>query len=87
MTETEKTELLRRIEKALDDVRPHLAVDGGDVELVDVTAEYLVQIKWLGACVNCSMSGMTLKAGLEQAIRAQVPEITGVEPVNNIGVA
>lgn len=87
MTVTEKQELLTRIEKALDDVRPHLAVDGGDVDLMDITEDYRVIIQWKGACVNCSMSAMTLKAGLEQAIKSQVPEIKTVEAINGLEVA
>lgn len=82
MTTLEKTALLERIDRALDDVRPHLAVDNGNVELVDVTDEMVVRVKWLGACVGCSMSHMTMKAGLEQAIRNRLPEISSVEAVN-----
>ena len=82
MTTETKSVLLERIDRALDDVRPHLAVDGGNVELVNVTEDMKAQIKWLGNCQSCSMSAMTLRAGLEQAIRAQVPEIISVEAVN-----
>lgn len=77
-----KQELLERIDRALDDVRPHLAVDGGNVEVVDVTEDMVAQIKWLGNCQNCSMSAMTLRAGLEQAVRSKLPEIVSVEAVN-----
>ena len=82
MSTIEKEGLLTRIDRALDDVRPHLAVDGGNVELVDVTEELGVKIKWLGACVNCSMSAMTMRAGIEHAIKSKVPEVTTVEAVN-----
>lgn len=82
MTQEIKDTLFERIDRALDDVRPHLAVDGGNVELVNVTEDMKVQIKWLGNCQNCSMSAMTLRAGLEQAIRGKVPEVTSVEAVN-----
>ena len=81
-TTKEKDALLERVNEALNDVRPHLAVDGGDVELVDVTDNMIARIKWLGNCVNCSMSAMTMKAGLEQAIKSKVPEIQEVEAVN-----
>ena len=80
----EKEILLDRINKALDDVRPHLAVDGGDVELVDITDKNIVQIKWLGACEGCNMSMMTMRAGIEQTLKGKVPEIRGVEAVNGI---
>lgn len=78
----EKSLLLERIDAALNDVRPHLAVDGGNVELVDVTEDNIVQIKWLGACDGCSMSFITMRAGIEHAIRSKLPEIMGVVAVN-----
>ncbi|MFN7116532.1 MAG: NifU family protein [Saprospiraceae bacterium] len=78
----EKSQLLERIDAALDDVRPHLAVDGGNVEVVDVTDDNIVKIKWLGACEGCSMSVMTMRAGIEQAIRSKLPQIMGVVAVN-----
>ena len=84
MTAVEKEGLLTRIDSALDDVRPHLAVDGGNVELVDLTEAMTVRIKWLGACVNCSMSAMTMRAGIEYAIKSKVPEVTAVEAVNGV---
>ncbi|HOY16296.1 MAG TPA: NifU family protein [Haliscomenobacter sp.] len=79
-----KSELISRIDLALNEVRPHLAVDGGNVEVVDVTDEKVVKIKWLGNCQNCNMSIMTMRAGIEQAIRVKVPEITGVEAINGL---
>ncbi len=81
-----KKELLERIEKALDDIRPHLAVDGGNVEVVDVTDDLKVQIKWLGNCEGCAMSTMTMRAGIEQTLRMNVPEVTGVEAINGVEV-
>lgn len=81
-----KTEILNQIDTALDDVRPHLKVDGGDVEVVDYTDDKMVIIKWLGTCQSCNMSTMTLKAGLEQAIRSKMPEIKGVRAINGITV-
>lgn len=75
-------QLLARINEALETIRPHLAVDGGDVEVVEVTPDKRVKIRWIGNCVNCSMSAMTLKAGIEQAIKGKVPEVAGVEAVN-----
>lgn len=76
------SELMQRIDHALDDVRPHLAVDGGNVELVEITQDNIVRIKWTGACEHCSMSLMTLRAGIEQALIGKVPEVAGVEAVN-----
>ncbi len=86
MSDPKKKELMQRVDKALDDVRPHLAVDGGNVELVDVTDEMIVKIKWLGACEGCSMTTMTMRAGIEQAIIGKMPEITGVEAINGVEV-
>jgi Fe-S cluster biogenesis protein NfuA len=84
MSDQEKNILLRQIELALDDIRPHLAVDGGDVSVVDVTDEMIVRVRWLGACEMCSMSVMTMKAGVEQAVKSRLPQIRSVEAVNSI---
>lgn len=86
MTTEEKNTLLKDIDNALNDVRPHLAVDGGDVELVDVSEDKIVKIKWLGACEGCNMSVMTMRAGIEQAIKSKIPDIAGVVAVNGVGV-
>lgn len=79
---TEKKNILNRVEDALTLVRPHLQVDGGDVELVEITDDMHVKIKWLGMCESCNMSAMTLRAGIQETIRANVPEIVSVEAVN-----
>jgi Fe-S cluster biogenesis protein NfuA len=82
----DKDLLLKRIEAALNDIRPFLQVDGGNVEVVDVTDDMTVQIKWLGMCENCSMSAMTMKAGIEQAIKSRLPEIKSVVALNGMGL-
>ena len=85
MLTTEELDVLAsRVDEALNDVRPHLRVDGGDVEVVEITPEMIAKIRWQGNCMNCSMSAMTLKAGLEQAVKAKVPEIQGIEAVNGL---
>jgi Fe-S cluster biogenesis protein NfuA len=84
MSDTDKIALIGRIDQALEDVRPHLAVDGGNVEVVDLTEDNIVKIKWLGTCEGCSMSMMTLKAGIEQAIISRVPEVSGIEAINGL---
>lgn len=71
-----------RIIKALDGIRPYLKADGGDVELVNVTEDGIVQVKLLGACSSCPMSQMTLRAGVERALIREVPGIRRVEAVN-----
>ncbi len=87
MSLEEKQALLAKIENALVDVRPHLEVDGGNVEVVDVTEDMIVKIKWTGNCEMCNMSTMTLKAGIEQAIKARIPSIVSVEAVNGVEIA
>jgi Fe-S cluster biogenesis protein NfuA len=75
-------ELFDRVNHALDEIRPHLAVDGGNIELVEITDDLIVRIKWIGNCEHCSMSAMTMKAGVEQAIKSRLPEIHSVEAIN-----
>lgn len=75
-------ELMNRVEEALSQIRPYLEADGGNVSLLEVTSEYKVRLELHGACKSCSMSMMTMKAGIEETIRRAVPEITGVEAVN-----
>ena len=79
-----KAALLEKIDAALNDVRPFLRVDGGDVEVVDITDDMVVQVKWMGMCQNCSMSVMTMKAGIEQAIKSKMPEINSVVAINGL---
>jgi Fe-S cluster biogenesis protein NfuA len=67
-----------KIEKALEMVRPMLAADGGDVELVEVTPEGVVKLKLKGACGCCPMSQMTLKMGIERILKQAVPEVKEV---------
>jgi Fe-S cluster biogenesis protein NfuA len=69
-----------RVEKALNDVRPSLQADGGDVELVDVENN-IVKVRLKGACAGCPMSQMTLKQGIERYLKQKVPEIDSVESV------
>lgn len=78
------TALQEKINQALDEIRPHLAVDGGNIELVEVTDDLTVKIRWLGNCAFCSMSEMTMKAGVEQAIKSRLPEIKNVIAVNEV---
>jgi len=86
MSTAEREEYIAKIDKVLNNIRPHLAVDGGDVEVVDVTDDYLVKVKWLGNCENCFMSTMTMQAGIEQEIVNKFPEIKGVEAINGVNV-
>jgi Fe-S cluster biogenesis protein NfuA len=77
-----KEKLLERIEQALSSIRPHLALDGGNIEVVELTDDMRVKIKWIGNCETCSMSAMTMKSGIEFTIKSAIPEIIAVEAVN-----
>jgi Fe-S cluster biogenesis protein NfuA len=74
--------LSERIEKALDNIRPYLNSDGGDVRLVQITDDLIVQLQLMGNCETCTMSNMTMKAGIEEAIRRVAPEVKAVTAVN-----
>ena len=75
-------DLIEKIEKALDSIRPYLEADGGNVKIVEVTSEMVLKLELTGTCSSCPMSTMTLKAGVEEAIKRDVPEIKKVEAVN-----
>jgi Fe-S cluster biogenesis protein NfuA len=76
--------LIRSVEDALDSLRPYLMADGGSVRLLEITPDMVVELELLGACGTCPMSTMTLRAGIEQAIKRTIPQITRVEAVNAI---
>jgi len=67
-----------KVEKALDKIRPMLMADGGNVELVEVTAAGVVKLKLTGTCGCCPMSQMTLKNGVEKILKQEVPEVKEV---------
>lgn len=70
-----------KIKETLDNVRPYLQEDGGDVEFLEITDEGIVKVKLLGACVDCPLSMMTLRAGIERALLNAVPGIKRVEAI------
>lgn len=74
--------LLERVENALDTIRPYLETDGGNVKVLEIDENNTVKLEMLGACGTCPMSPMTLKAGVEEAIKKAVPEIQSVVAVN-----
>lgn len=78
----DQSALILRIEKALDDIRPYLQTDGGNVKVLGVDDNNVVMLELLGSCGHCPMSVMTMKAGIEETIKRQVPEITDVRAVN-----
>lgn len=77
-----EAELRERVEKALDSIRPYLEADGGNVKVVELTPEMVLRLELTGTCSSCPMSTLTLKAGVEEAIKRDIPEITKVEAVN-----
>jgi Fe-S cluster biogenesis protein NfuA len=74
--------LTQKIELSLNSIRPYLEADGGNVKIIEITPEYVVRLEFMGACGNCRMSTMTFKAGVEAAIKRDVPEIKSVEVIN-----
>lgn len=78
----DKAKIIARVEKALDEIRPYLQTDGGNVKVLDVNDDMVVSLELLGACGTCPMSVMTMKAGIEEAIKRQVPEINDVTAAN-----
>ena len=80
---TDKT-ILDKIERALDEIRPYLETDGGDINLVEVTDKMVVKVKLLGACGDCNVSMMTMKSGVEQVVKRVVPELKEVIDVSNL---
>ena len=79
MRPNDNQQLRARVEEALSQIRPYLEADSGNVTLVEISDDMSVKLKFHGACRSCSMSAMTLRAGIEQTILKMVPEIKGVE--------
>ncbi|MFB0533142.1 MAG: NifU family protein [Desulfatiglandales bacterium] len=73
--------LREKVESALNEVRPSLQADGGNVELVDVTDDGVVRVKLQGACAGCPMSQLTLSQGIERHLKSIIPEVKRVEAV------
>ncbi len=74
-------ELTDRVLKALETIRPYLVADGGDIELVEVTDDYKVMVRLLGACSSCDCKTQTLHGGVESVVKNAVPEIVSVQAV------
>ena len=81
----ETSELRSKVEQVLELMRPSIQSDGGDIELVSVSDDGHVQIRFHGACVGCPSSNMTLQAGIDRNLRAHVPGFQGVEAVDEFG--
>ncbi len=76
-------DMYRKVEEALNTIRPYLEADGGNVEVVEITDDNVLKIELIGACKTCNMSAMTLKAGIVETIKKAVPEIKEVLAVQN----
>ena len=70
--------IINKVEAALDEIRPYLRTDGGDISLVEITDDYTVKVKLMGACETCHVSMMTLKNGVEVAVKNAVPKVKKV---------
>ncbi|MBX7241474.1 MAG: NifU family protein [Bacteroidia bacterium] len=82
-----QTILTEKVNVALDSIRDYLKSDGGDVRIHAIREDMVLELELLGNCENCSMSGMTLKAGIEEVIKRHVPEIVRVEAVKKTTVS
>jgi len=74
----------KRVEAALDKIRPYLISDGGNIELVEVTDDMIAKVQLTGACHGCPFSMQTMKAGVEMAIKNEVPEVKEVLEINTL---
>ena len=81
MTDQEKATVEVKVKHALDQIRPYLQQDGGDVEYVDMTAEGVVMVRLQGHCGTCPHAMATLKQGIEQALKKAIPEVKSVERI------
>ena len=76
--------IIDKVEEALNQVRPYLESDGGNIRLIEVTDNYVVKVKLLGACGDCQVSMMTLKAGVELAVKKLLPQVKEVVDIDKI---
>lgn len=84
MNETLKLNLIGRAKEALESIRPYLEADGGNITVESISDDLTLHVQLHGACSSCSMSEMTLRAGVEEAIKHAVPEIQHVVAINSI---
>ena len=74
-------EIIKKINESIDQLRPFLHADGGDMEFVDLTDDLIVKVRLLGSCSDCSMSHMTMRVGLEEALKKVAPEVQSVQAI------
>jgi Fe-S cluster biogenesis protein NfuA len=75
------TSVKEKVQQALNEIRPQMQADGGDIELIDVTEDGVVKVRLVGACSGCPGAQMTLQMGVERVLKARVPEVKAVEAV------
>lgn len=80
--ETNKQEITEKVINVIGQIRPYLQQDGGDIEFIDLSDDNVVNVRLLGACGSCPYSTMTLKNGVESAMKKAIPEIKSVEAIN-----
>jgi len=83
LTQQANTDVRERVVSTLELIRPNLQADGGDVEFVDIDDQGVVTVRLQGACHGCPMAAMTLQMGIERMLKSKVPEVTGVESVQD----
>ena len=82
MEATERAQLEQKVQNVLEQIRPYLQQDGGDIQFIELTQDNVVNVELMGACGSCPYSIMTLKGGVENAIKKAIPEIKSVEAIN-----
>ena len=82
METLQNADLMHKVEAAIDQLRPFLQADGGDVELLEIGEDMVAKVRLLGACSTCNISQMTMKAGIEEAVKKAVPQINAVVDIN-----
>ncbi len=86
--QSSKSETLEiRIQQVLDDYRPNLYMDGGDVELQNVDEDGIAHVKMLGACIDCPISLLTMKLGIQRLLKENFEEITGINAITDIDIS
>ena len=75
--------IIDKVENAIDEIRPYLIADGGDIKVVSVDNKNIVNLELLGSCESCPISDMTLKNGVEETIKKHAPEIKGINAINS----
>ena len=81
MEQNQSSELEKKVRNVIEQVRPYLQADGGDIEFISLTEDNIVNVELRGACGSCPYSRLTLKNGVEEAMRRAIPEVKAVEAI------